>query len=374
MSALTFASLVVGLVALVIGAESLVRGAARLAARTGMSNVVIGLTVVAFGTSAPELAVSVGDVLRGGEGSGSLAIGNVVGSNIANILLALGLSAALGGALVVAYRIIRIDVPLMIAVSVAVWLMALDERIGRLEGILLTIGLLAYTTWTVVEARREAAAAPADDVEEDVVDPAALRRHGAGNDLVYVAVGLGLLVVGSQALVGSASDIAADLGVSDLVIGLTIVAVGTSLPEVATSVIAAIRGQRDLAVGNAVGSNLFNLLAVLGITAIVAPHPLPVAPSAVQVDIPVMVVVAVACLPIFANGHVLNRWEGILFLAYYVAYVGWLVLDAGDHGARESYGAVIVIFAVPLTAVTVAVLAIRAHRLRVAQEALSGPS
>jgi cation:H+ antiporter len=371
MTALTFVFLVVGLVALVFGAESLVRGAARLAARTGMSNVVIGLTVVAFGTSAPELAVSVGDVLRGGEGAGSLAIGNVVGSNIANILLALGLAAALGGALVVASRIIRIDVPVMIGVSIVVWVMVLDERLGRIEGIVLTIGLVLYVTWTVVVARRDASAAPTVDFDEDVVDPAVLRRHSAWNDLAYVAAGLALLVVGAQALVGSATDIASQLGVSDLVIGLTVVAVGTSLPEVATSVIAAMRGQRDLAVGNAVGSNLFNLLAVLGLAATVSPNPLPVAPSAVQVDIPVMIVVAIACLPIFANGHVLERWEGIVFLAYYVAYIGWLVLDAGEHGARDSYGAVMVFFAVPLTAITMAVVGVRAHRQRVAEEALS---
>jgi len=373
MSALTFVFLVVGLVALVLGAESLVRGAARLAARTGMSNVVIGLTVVAFGTSAPELAVSVGDVLRDDPGSGSLAIGNVVGSNIANVLLALGLAAALGGALVVAFRIIRVDVPVMIAVSIVVWLMVLDERLGRVEGIVLTIGLLLYVTWTVVVARRDVAAAPTVDFDEGVVDPAVLRRHSAWNDLAYVAAGLALLVFGSQALVGSATDIAGELGVSDLVIGLTVVAVGTSLPEVATSVIAAMRGQRDLAVGNAVGSNLFNLLAVLGLTATISPHPLPVAPSAVQVDIPVMILVAVACLPIFANGHVLERWEGIVFLAYYIAYVGWLVLDAGDQGARDSYGAVIAFFAVPLTTITMVVLGVRAHRQRVADETLSAP-
>ena len=161
---------------------------------------------------------------------------------------------------------------------------------------------------------------------------------------------------GSQALVSSASDIASDLGVSDLVIGLTVVAIGTSLPEVATSVLAAIRGQRDLAVGNAIGSNLFNLLAVLGITAIISPNPIAVAASAVQVDIPVMVAVAVACLPIFANGYVLNRWEGIAFLVTYAAYLSWLVLDAIEHGLRDSYGDVVLYFVVPIVTVTIATL------------------
>jgi cation:H+ antiporter len=370
MSALTFVFLVGGVIGLVVGAEALVRGAARLAARTGMSHVVIGLTVVAFGTSAPELAVSVGDVVRGHDEAGSLAIGNVVGSNIANILLALGLAAAVGGALVVAQRIVRIDVPVMIVVSVAFFLMVLDEQLGRVEGAVLTVGLVVYVAWTVIAARRGSALAPPVELGDEL-EVEALDRHSVWGDLGHVAIGLVLLVVGSQALVGSASDIAEELGVSDLLIGLTVVAVGTSLPEVATSVIAAVRGQRDLAVGNAVGSNLFNLLGVLGITAAISPNPLPVAQSAIQVDIPIMIVVAIACLPIFANGHVLHRWEGIVFFGAYLAYLAWLILDATEHGARESYGSIMLYFAIPLVALTVAVIVVRAHRLRAAARDVS---
>jgi cation:H+ antiporter len=360
-SALTFVVLVVGLAGLVAGAETLVRGAARIAARTGMSNVVIGLTVVAFGTSAPELAVSVGDVLRGDDEAGAIAIGNVVGSNIANILLALGLAAAIGGALVVAERIIRLDVPIMIGVSVVLLLLVLDERLGRLEGLGLVAGLVVYVAWTVVAARREGAAAVAVELPEEL-DPETLRRHSVWGDLGLVSVGLVLLVVGSQALVGSASDIATDLGVSDLMIGLTVVAIGTSLPEVATSVVAAVRGQRDLAVGNAVGSNLFNILAVLGITATVSPHPLPVPTSAVQVDIPVMVAVAVACLPIFVNGYDLDRWEGVVFFGLYTGYLTWLVLDGSDSRHRESYGAVMLFFVIPIVVLTMVVIGLRSAR------------
>ncbi|MDX2381861.1 MAG: calcium/sodium antiporter [Acidimicrobiia bacterium] len=367
MTVLTFVFLVLGVATLVMGAESLVRGAARLAARTGMSNVVIGLTVVAFGTSAPELAVSIGDVLSGGDEAGSLAIGNVVGSNIANILLALGLAAAAGGALVVARRIVRIDVPIMIGVSVVLWLLVLDEQLGRIEGIGLTIGLICYITWTVLAARREESQTgePMELLEIDL-DPAALRRHTVWGDLGAVLLGLVLLVLGSQALVSAASDIAAELGVSDLVIGLTVVAIGTSLPEVATSVIASMRGQRDLAVGNAVGSNLFNILAVLGITAAIAPNPLPVAPSAIQIDIPIMIAVAIACLPIFANGHVLERWEGVLFLGLYLGYIVWLVLDASEHGVRESYRSVALYFVIPIVVITMTVIVVRGFRLRAA--------
>ncbi|SRR6056297_76034 len=351
----TIALLIAGLVALVGGAEALVRGAARLAARTGMSSVVIGLTVVAFGTSAPELAVSVGDALRGGPEAGSIAIGNVVGSNIANILLVLGSAAAAGGALYVAQRIVRLDVPIMVGASVIVLIFVLDESLGRIEGVVLLLALIVYLTWTVIAATRGSAPAVVTEYDE-ALDAELLAQASVLSDIGFLLLGLALLVFGSQALVSSASDIANQLGVSDLVIGLTVVAIGTSLPEVATSVLAAVRGQRDLAVGNAIGSNLFNLLAVLGVTAVISPDAIPVAASAVQVDLPVMVAVAVACLPIFANGYVLNRWEGIAFLVAYAAYLTWLVLDATEHGTRDSYGDVVLYFVVPIVTVTIATL------------------
>ena len=355
MSLGTIALLIAGLVALVGGAEFLVRGAARLAARTGMSSVVIGLTVVAFGTSAPELAVSVGDALRGGDEAGAIAIGNVVGSNIANVLLVLGLAAAVGGSLFVAQRIVRLDVPIMIGASVLVLVFVLNEKLERIEGLVLLSALAVYLTWTLIAATRGSSPDIVTEYDE-ALDPKALAEASVLADIGYLLLGLILLVFGSQALVNSASDIATDLGVSDLVIGLTVVAIGTSLPEVATSVLAAMRGQRDLAVGNAIGSNLFNLLAVLGVTAVVSPNAIPVAASAVQVDIPVMVAVAVACLPLFANGYVLYRWEGIAFLVGYAGYLIWLVLDATEHGYRQSYGNVMLYFVVPIVAVTIATI------------------
>ena len=354
--------LVVGIVALVIGAEALVRGSARLAARTGMSSVVIGLTVVAFGTSAPELAVSIGDVLRGGDEAGEIAVGNVVGSNIANILLVLGIAAAVGGSLLVAQRIVRLDVPIMIGASILVWLFVFNEQLGRLEGIILTATLVVYITWTVVKAR-----STSDEVSteyDEALAPEKLRQSSVWTDLLFVGVGLGLLVVGSQSLVSAASDIASELGVSDLVIGLTVVAIGTSLPEIATSVLAAIRGQRDLAVGNAIGANLFNLLAVRGITAAVAPNPLPVAESAVRVDFPVMIAVAIACLPVFVHGYVLNRWEGIAFVCFYAGYIVWIVLDATENTFRDEYGAVALFFVGPMVLGTLALLIWRSYRDR----------
>lgn len=360
MSTWTPVFFVVGIACLVIGAEALVRGASRLAARTGLSPVVIGLTVVAFGTSAPELAVSIGASWRG---ETDLAVGNVVGSNIANILLVLGISAAVGGGLVVAQRIVRIDVPIMLGLSVLVFLLGLDNRLSRWEGIAFIVLLASYITWTVVSTRRSTKASIEEEYDE-ALSAEKLRDSSVLADLGFVLIGLVLLVVGSQALVEAATDIARALDVSELVIGLTVVAIGTSLPEVATSVMAAVRGQRDLAVGNAIGSNLFNILAVLGVTAAVSPNPLVVPDSALSLDLLVMIAVAIACLPMFANGYALLRWEGIMFLMFYGAYLGWLVLDSGDHAFKNDYAVAVLGFLVPLSVITLIVIALRNRRMQ----------
>lgn len=364
MDALTPVFFVIGIVALVAGAEGLVRGASRLAARTGLSPVVIGLTVVAFGTSAPELAVSMGAAIRD---EADIAIGNVVGSNIANVLLVLGLSAVVGGGLVVAQRIVRIDVPIMLGVSVLLFLFALDGELVRWEGAVLFIGVLTYSGWTVRQARRDRDAGSDDELAveaeyEEALDPAALSASSPWVDLAYVVGGLVLLVAGASALVEAATDIASSLGVSELVIGLTVVAVGTSLPEIATSVLAAMRGQRDIAVGNVIGSNIFNILAVLGLSGLLSPSSILVADGALSIDIPIMIAVALACLPIFANGFALKRWEGILFLVYYAAYVIWLILDSADHAARDGYVVAVLGFVIPLTVITFVVIAYRERR------------
>ena len=248
----------------------------------------------------------------------------------------------------------------MIGASVLVLLMSLNGEIDRLEGFSLVTLLVVYVTWTVVSARQGN-----NDIRLDLNDDPsneALAEAPVWKDLGFIAAGLALLVGGSQALVSAATDIAAELGVSDLVIGLTVVAIGTSLPEVATSVLAALRGERDLAVGNAIGSNLFNLLAVLGVTASVSPNVIPVAHGAIQVDIPVMIAVAVACVPIFANGHVLARWEGALFFLFYIGYITWLILDAADHSVRTDYGNAMLYFVIPITALTLTVIGVRSQR------------
>jgi cation:H+ antiporter len=350
----------VGLALLVAGGGSLVRGASRVALGVGISPLVVGLTVVAYGTSAPEMAVSVGAALQGPSGA-DLALGNVVGSNIFNVLFILGLSAVVAP-LTVSQQLIRFDVPLMIGVSLLLALLALDGRVTRLDGALLFAGVVAYTAFAIRQSRRESKAVE-DEYDQHFRRDTPGARAWAVN-LGYIAAGLALLVVGSRWLVDGAVAVARTLGVDELVIGLTIVAAGTSLPEVATSVIATVHGERDIAVGNVVGSNIFNVLSVLGLTALVAPAGVGVAASALTFDIPVMIAVAVACLPIFFTGHTIARWEGVLFLGYHVAYTTYLVLHATSHAALAPFGTAMAWFALPLTAVTLVVLVVRTLRGR----------
>lgn len=330
----TIPALIIGLVCLVAGAEFLVKGAASIAARLGIAPVVVGLTVVAFGTSAPEFAVSASAALSG---ETDVALGNVVGSNIANVLLILGLSAVVGGLMVTA-RIIRIDIPVMIGVGVLAFVLSLDNSIGRIDGAILFTLVILYTGWLIRAARKEKPGVVeefskgADEVEGSIKDKPLAIQIG------LVVVGLGILVLGSQLLVNSATDIASELGVSDLVIGLTVVAVGTSLPELATSMLAAFRGERDIAVGNVVGSNIFNLLCVLGGSGLLASDGIPVTDGALRLDFPVMIAVMFVLLPIVWNGFMIKRWEGFLLAAFYVVYVVYLILDSNDHEATDVFG------------------------------------
>lgn len=339
-----------GLGLLIIGAEALVRGASRISLRLGISPLVIGLTVVAFGTSAPELAVSIKSAMSG---QSSIALGNVVGSNVFNVLFILGLSA-LVAPLVVKLQLVRLDVPLMIAVSVIVLLLSLDGRLGRLDGLLLVVLLALYLLFLAYLTRRDRRVR---EGELDKLDPLRPKQTSWIGNAVLIAGGLGLLVLGSRWLVGAAVSIAEALHVSELVIGLTIVAAGTSLPEVVTSVIASLKGQRDIAVGNVVGSNLFNLMAVLGFSSVAAPDGIEVSHSVITFDFPIMIVVAFACLPIFFTGGRISRWEGALLLAYYAAYTSYLILDASHHDGLPAYSDVMLYFAIPLTLLTLLVVA-----------------
>ncbi|MBN2114652.1 MAG: calcium/sodium antiporter [Acidimicrobiia bacterium] len=358
MDTLTLVLFIAGFALLVIGAEALVRGASGLAGALGISPLVVGLTVVAFGTSAPEAAVTLQAAFAG---RADLAVGNVVGSNIFNLLFVLGASA-LVVPLVVAQRLVRLEVPLMIGAGGLVLVLALDGGLGRLDGAILFAGILAYTVYAVRRGRRETAEVAAEYEREYGPLPRSTRRTLL--DVALLLAGLGLLVLGARWLVDGAVEVATALGVSSLVIGLTIVAAGTGLPEVATSLVAAIRGERDIAVGNAVGSCLFNLLAVLGLGGLLAPEPVAVAPAVLRFDLPVMLGVSVACLPILFIGHNISRGEGALLFGYYAAYAAYLVLQAEGHDALPAFGRVMLLFVIPLTAVTLLILTWRFWRSR----------
>lgn len=357
---LTTLMLVGGLVVLTIGAEILVRSASALAVAAGISPLVVGLTVVAFGTGSPEMVICIQASLAG---QPDIAVGNIVGSNIINVLLVLGLSA-LVIPLRVSQQLVRFDVPLLIGISILVALMGWDGRIGIGDGLLLTAAVIVYTVWCVLQSRKEQAAIKQEYADEYAASsppasPAKLLLHVA-----LIALGLGLLVIGSQWFTEAAVNIARQLGVSELVIGLTIVAAGTSLPEGATSVMAAFRGERDIAVGNVVGSCLFNLMGVLGITSLVSGQGVAVSEAALVFDIPVMIVVAIACLPIFFTGHLIARWEGALFLGYFIAYTTYLILSETGHGVTRTFATVMLFFVVPLTVITLAVTMVRSMRPR----------
>lgn len=352
MSPLALVLFVAGMVLLILGAELLVRGASSLAGSLGISPVVIGLTVIAFGTSSPETAVTVQSAFSGNV---DIALGNVVGSNILNVLFVLGISAVILP-LTVSGRLVRLDVPLLILASFLLLLLSLDREIGRWDGLLLFAGVVAYTGFSLVQSRQETMEGV--DIQSDASDPSGWMGSRIFQ-LALIAVGLAMLVLGSRWLVSGAVEIATALGVSQLIIGLTVVSFGTSMPEVATSVVAAFRGERDMAVGNAVGSCLFNILAVLGIASLVAPSAIPVPESAIGFDIPVMIATAVVCLPIFFTGSRIGRREGLLFLLYYGAYAAYLFLDSTGHDALPAFNRVMLFFVIPLTALALLVLSAR---------------
>lgn len=367
MDLLTTVLFVLGFVLLVVGAEMLVRGASRLAAAAGISAYVVGLTVVAYGTSAPELAVTLQST-HANPPQPDIAVGNVVGSNISNVLLVLGISAIVAP-LIVSRNVVRTGTPLMIGVSVLMLALGWDGEIGRLDGAILFTGSIIYTAVAVIQSRRKTRSAQAqrgkktDDAGHKISVGEILRN------LALVGAGLGALVLGSRWLVGGAIVLAEHFGVSKLVIGLTVVAVGTSLPEIATSIVAVLRGERDLAVGNVIGSNVFNILMVLGLCGIFAPSGVAVSPAALHFDIPVMIAVAVACIPVFFLDDTITRWEGGILLMYYAAYVVYLCLVATEHNLLETFSSVVLLFVAPLTAILFIVYWCRLHSRRRADSA-----
>ena len=358
MDFITLILFIFGFILLIGGAEVLVRGASRLAIAAGLTPLVVGLTVVAYGTSAPELAVSVQASFAG---QSDIALGNIVGSNISNILLVLGVSAALAP-LAVSQQLVRWDIPVMIGLSILLFAMGLDGLISRWDGVILFAGAIGYTVLAIRHSRQQVKFAQADRSEKTVERKLSASPRQIAGQLGFIIAGLVLLVLGARWLVNGAVIAARIFGVNELVIGLTIVAVGTSLPEIATSIIAGLRGKRDIAVGNALGSNIFNILLVLGLCSIVAPNGIDVPAPALTFDIPIMIAVAVACLPIFFSGYRIARWEGFLFLGYYAAYAAYLFLNATQHAALTNFSWIMAPFVIPLTVLTLIVITIRASR------------
>jgi cation:H+ antiporter len=359
--------LIAGAALLVLGAEILVRGATMIAAAAGIRPLIIGLTVVAFGTSAPELAVSLGATFSG---QPDIAMGNVVGSNIFNVLFILGVSALIVP-LAVQKQVVRLELPIMLGVSIVLMIVSLDGVVGRLDGVLLFGGLIAYLIYLArtggvsvpsVESgglasdssNGDPTAGLAGQDEPETSGTTATVSRGAkkiAGAALLAVVGLLLLVAGSRFFVDGAVALATLLGVSQTIIGLTIIAAGTSLPELATSILAGIRGERDIAVGNVVGSNIFNILAILGLCGLLGPEGVEVNASMLRFDLPIMIAVAVLTLPVFFTGFRIGRLEGLLFLSFYLAYTAFLILQATRHDALDEFSGIMLLFVAPLTAI-----------------------
>lgn len=319
----------VGLTALIVGAEVMVRGSTAVAARLGISPIVIGLTVVSIGTSMPELAVG---VVAATEGSGALAVGNIAGTNVVNQLLILGLSALILP-LVMELRTLRFELPVMAGAAVLMWALAADGTLSRLDGVVLVVGAVGYTVAVIRIARRESRAVLGEFVEAYAVDgpgsgSGAAAPPAGKRSVMHVAMmlgGIAVVVVGADWLVTGSVGMARGFGVSDALIGLTVVAIGTSAPELVTTVVSTLRGERDVAVGNLLGSSIYNILLILGITCLVPTHGLLLPDNLVRIDIPIMVAVALVCVPIFVTGRRVSRLEGGAMVVAYVGYLAYLL-------------------------------------------------
>ncbi|MCA1899833.1 MAG: calcium/sodium antiporter [Chloroflexi bacterium] len=345
-----------GLATLAAGAEVMVRGASRLAFILGISPLIIGLTIVAFGTSSPEIAVSVQSALAG---QADISIGNVIGSNVFNVFFILGIAAMIRP-ISIAEQLIRLDAPIMVGVSLLTYLLAaMDGFLSRLDGAILFGLLIAYLVFSLIKSKAEK-----QDVQDEYGKEYSVKESKSGKsiakNLALVAAGLAMLALGANWLVEASVTFAKALGVSELVIGLTIVAAGTSLPEVATSVIAAVKGEGDISAGNVVGSNIFNLLGVLGIAALVAPQSVAVSSQALTFDLPAAIFAALVTLPVFFVDNNISRFEGFLFFIYFAAYNAYVVTRAVNSPFLGTFNVVLSVY-IPLTFFLLLALALRHH-------------
>lgn len=314
-------SVVAGLAVLIAGAEMIVRSGSNLAARIGVSPLIIGLTFVALGTSAPELGVGIRAAI---EGRGSLAVGNIAGTNTVNILLILGLSAALRP-LALHLQTLRLELPGIVVASVALGLLAADGRLSRTDGVLLLALGLAFTVLVIRAARQEGLAAKRAFAASLGVSGLRAVSKGAAAEAFILTLGVAIIVGGAHLLVDGSVALSRLWGVSDAFIGLTVVAIGTSAPELVTTVVSTIRNNRDIAVGNLIGSSVYNILIILAITCVVPVTPVVVEQALIYIDIPVMIAVAVVCVPVFYSGRQVSRVEGMTFVSVYLVYLGYLM-------------------------------------------------
>ncbi|GAA1651526.1 calcium/sodium antiporter [Catellatospora bangladeshensis] len=313
--------IIAGLVALILGAEVLVKASAGLAARLGISPMIIGLTVVALGTSVPELAVGIDAALSGSPG---LAMGNIIGASLVNLLLALGLSAALVP-IVFDRATLRLDLPAMVEAALLLYLLSFDGSLTRPDGLILLLAGVTYTFGRIHAARHDVAGSRGD-TPNSAAEP--VRRRGPLRQLLLMLLGVAVVVVGAELLVEGAAASARAFGVSETVIGLTIVAIGTCTPELVTTVMSTLRGNRDLAIGNLLGSSIYNICAILGLTVVVAPHGIAVPREIFAADLTLMVAVTLVAASVFAVGARMSRTAGCLFIATYAAYLTWLLSRA----------------------------------------------
>jgi len=313
-----------GLAALIVGAEVLTRGASRLATSLGISPMVIGLTIVSLGTSAPELAVG---ITASRNGQGGLAIGNIAGTNVMNLLFILCLSALIRP-LPLQLQIFKLELPVMVVAALMMLVLGWDGVLSPLDGLAMLIVALIYSGALIAMTRRASRAAKKEYREEygpETLPPIQFTWKGRLWDIVLLFGGISMTVIGADWLVQGAVQLATAFGVSDTIIGLTIVAFGTSAPELVTTIVSTIKNDRDVAVGNLLGSSIYNILVILAITCLVTPSGLLVADDLLRIDIPLMTAVAVGAIPVFLTGRRISRWEGGLGLAIYAGYMSWLI-------------------------------------------------
>ncbi|CRX37713.1 calcium/sodium antiporter [Estrella lausannensis] len=349
-------TLLLGLIALIGGAELLVRAASRLAALLGVPPLIIGLTIVAIGTSSPELAISIKASLTNHP---DLVIGNCLGSNICNILLILGIAAIIKP-LIVTREVVWTEVPIMVGAHILVLALSLNGVITRLNSLFLVICCLCYILFVIVRGWSERE--PRDEELMRYSSKKIRLPVEVSKQLGYFSAGLLFCLLGAEWMTNGAVALARDLGVSELMIGLTIVAFGTSLPELVTSLLASIRGQGEIGIGNIIGSCIFNILGIIGVSGVISPQGIAVAESALLFDLPVAIACSISCLPIFFTGHRISRWEGIIFLIYYVAYISYLILSAKAHHSLPLLSFVALWFLMPLTLLTFIVIIYREWR------------